>query len=61
MTRYGQIRHFIMSMKEAIGEGVGLMTDDPERSRRTLRAIIVDLETLEDLLQYWRPLEAGEL
>ena len=59
MTRYGQIRHFIMSMKEGVDEGIGLMNEDPERSRRTLRAIIADLEMLEDLLNYWDAMDMG--
>ena len=61
MSRYGQIRHFIMSMQEAISEGIPLMNEDPERARRTLRAIIEDLITLQNLLQYWRPLTRDDL
>lgn len=61
MTRYGQIRHWIMSMREAIDAATYLMNNDPKRAQRTLRAIIQDLATLEELLNYWRPIMDEDL
>lgn len=60
MTAYGQIRRFIEDMEEAIHDAIGLTTEDPERSRRVLRALQVDLATLTDLLEKYRPLQPSD-
>jgi len=54
MTRYEQLRRYLEDITASVSEGVFLLEN--ESARRTLLAIVRDLQTLDDLLEIWHPL-----
>ena len=55
MTRFEQLTKFLDEVYLCISEAIELMNDDPERSRRTLRAIRQDLLTVTELVKALTP------
>lgn len=45
-----QILDFVEQLTEGVQEAIPLMNEDPERAKRTLRAIVRDLWTIDELL-----------
>ncbi len=56
MIQYEQLRRFLQDIHYSILEATLYANDDPQRTLRTLRAIVKDLDTLDKLLEEFKPL-----